>query len=231
MDLDAIIASSPVVHPDAHGRDHLQLAGEVLRAIDKRVGPGSHTLETGAGVSTALFAARGCVHTCVVPYASEIQRITRWCAEHGVSDERLTFHQRRSEEILPVLEGPPLDLVLIDGGHGFPTPFIDWYYAGLRLRRGGTLIIDDTQIWTGRTLKRYLEADPSWEREESFAMRAAVFRRSADDVDVGEWNDQPFVRRRSWTAGPRGAVRKLAKAMDLVKRRDASLLRRRLRDR
>ena len=53
-------------------------------------------------------------------------------------------------------------LVLIDGSHSFPSPFIDWYYTAFRLRVGGFLVVDDTQLWTGHVLKRFLEAEPDW---------------------------------------------------------------------
>ena len=40
----------------------------------------------------------------------------------------------------------PLDFVLIDGGHGFPTPMLDWFYGAGRLRRGGVAVFDDVQL-------------------------------------------------------------------------------------
>ena len=43
-----------------------------------------------------------------------------------------------SDEVL-VRQDPydrPLDVVFVDGGHGFPVPMIDWFYGAGRLRRG-----------------------------------------------------------------------------------------------
>ena len=79
MDLESLLADPPATHVDERGaRLAWALDPRVLRIIDGAIGPGSATLETGAGASTALFAARGCAHTCVVPFASEEERIRAW---------------------------------------------------------------------------------------------------------------------------------------------------------
>jgi hypothetical protein len=110
-------------------------------------------------------------------------------------------------------------MVLIDGAHGFPSPFIDWFYDGRRLRRGGILIVDDTNLWTGKVLQQFLEAEPGWERVESFPMRAAILRRVEEPGPLSEWVDQPYVVRRSLTGGgARGAARAAFKGIDLARR-------------
>lgn len=91
------------------------------------------------------------------------------------------------------MTGGPLDLILIDGHHGFPTPFLDWYYTADPLRVGGLLIVDDTQLWTGHTLKQFLLRQPGWEVAKDFAPRSVVFRKS-DPVSVNTHHeDQPYV--------------------------------------
>ena len=221
VDLEALLANPPALHLDDQGRPAaFAIAEDIMRVIDASVDGGSHTLETGAGLSTALFAAKGCSHTCVVPFATEIERISAWCEEAGVPTAAIDFRQGRSEDILPQLDPSPLDLVLIDGGHGFPSPFIDWYYAGRRLREGGTLVIDDTQIWTGKVLKDFLGEQPGWELVRSLPMRAAVFARTGDAGELDEWVQQPYVVRRSYSRGVRGLVRKAVKAGALVRGRE-----------
>jgi len=41
--------------------------------IDEHIDSESKTLETGAGVSTVLFALKGTQHTCIVPDQAQVQ--------------------------------------------------------------------------------------------------------------------------------------------------------------
>ena len=107
--------------------------------------------------------------------------------------------------------------MLIDGGHGFPTPFIDWYYAGRRLRLGGTLIVDDIHLWTGRVLADFLSESDDWETVTHVPMRAAAFQRVADDDPLEDWPSQPYVARRSYASGPRALVRRGVKAAHMAR--------------
>jgi Methyltransferase domain len=215
VDLTGLLADPPGAHLDSEGnRFRWEVASRVLEIMDRHLGPGSRTLETGAGVSTGMFAIKGCEHDCIVPWTSEIERIRAWGDRTGVSLDRITFHCAPSEDVLPKLDPTPLDFVLIDGGHGFPTPFIDWWYGGRRLKRGGLLVIDDTEIWTGGVLSKFLRADGDWEVVESLPMRSVVFRRVAEpDNKLVEWVDQPYVIRRSFVGGPRGLIRKAVRGV------------------
>jgi hypothetical protein len=98
----------------------------------------------------------------------------------------------RSEHALPRLDTAGYDLALIDGRHGFPAPFIDWFYIAERLRRGGTVVVDDTWIWTCDVLVRFLDANPGWRRCASLPT-SVVFCKEGDDAQQAEWVDQPFV--------------------------------------
>ena len=221
MDLQGLLANPPGTHVSRETGERLpwQIAPEVLELIDRSVRADSRTLETGAGVSTALFALKGADHTCVVPWTSERDRLEAWGEQNGVSFDRVRFECEPSEEVLPRLDGDPLDFVLIDGGHGFPTPFIDFFYAGRRLRRGGLLVVDDTQIWTGRVLHGFLKEQTGWEVVEELRMRSTVFRRTEEPGDgLQEWNEQPYVRRRSYAGGARGLVRKALRGADRIRR-------------
>lgn len=205
MDLRALLRDAPAFHQDEGQRPvSLHAAAEVLAVIEAAVQPGSRTLETGAGLSTVVFAARGAEHTCVTPAAAEVERIRAYCTDRGIGLDRVRFAIGRSERVLPGLEPTPLDLVLIDGGHGFPTPFVDWCYTAERLRVGGLLIVDDVHLWTGAVLRDFLAEEPGWTLRQEFAMRAAVFAKTAPSPALPEWFAQPFVRRRSRRAGTLG---------------------------
>ena len=111
--------------------------------IDEHI-VGTKTLETGAGVSTVLFALKGTQHTCIVPDQTQVQGIKEICNQNQISTDKIDFRIDGSENVLPQLRPAGLDLVLIDGCHGFPAPFIDWHYAGSGLKANGILIVDDT---------------------------------------------------------------------------------------
>jgi hypothetical protein len=194
MNLEAILADPPRVHG---GGTLFKLGSAALRLIDATVTEQSRTLETGAGISTILFALRHTEHTSVVPYAEEADRIRAYCVENGIQIDKLRFEIGRSEEVLPRLAPSGLDLVLIDGRHGFPTPFIDWYYTAEALRIGGLLVVDDTQLWTGEVLKKFLQAEPEWRLEHDFHPQTCVFRKLADGSSSKSWTEQEFLVRKT----------------------------------
>jgi predicted O-methyltransferase YrrM len=210
MDVDQLIAAAPSFHTDEHGNPiHIGSDPGVLRFIAAQTKPGMATLETGIGTSTVLFALSGAMHTCVAYAGREIDRVKVYCAEQGIDAAGVEFRQGRSEHVLPGLAPEPLDLVFIDGSHAFPAPFIDWVYAGRRLREGGVVIVDDTQLWTGKVLRDFLTEQPGWELMQEIPYRSAMFRRTGDAGELVEWVDQPFVKRRSSTGLRRTAARGL----------------------
>ena len=198
MDLQGLLNNPPQLHLDEFGQPiSWGISNEVLSFIDNHVNAASRTLETGAGISTILFGLNGTYHTCVVPDKDQVEKIKDYCKQHDVPIDTVTFEIDTSEQALPHLKLHDLDLVLIDGRHAFPTPFIDWYYASPKLKVGGILIVDDTQIWTGRVLKEFLSSEPEWKLEGEFSNKTAVFTKKADGSHWKEWNNQPYVLRNS----------------------------------
>jgi hypothetical protein len=162
--VDRLFADLPQVHTELGNPE-----GGVWRTdrpcyefIADRCEPRWRTLETGLGLSTMLFVLIATEHTCVAPWKSEIEKLLLHCRERQIATDRLTVIQGFSDDVLPTLPQKELDLVLIDGGHGFPTPMIDWYYSAGRLRQGGVLVIDDVHLPAVRLLLGYLDADPRW---------------------------------------------------------------------
>ena len=194
MNVQTLLQNLPKLHTDETGQPiSWGLSDDVLYFIDKHVSDTSKTLETGAGISTIIFGLKGAKHTCIVPRKDEVERIKAYCAQQNISTQNISFEIDISESVLPCLEINNLDLVLIDGRHGFPTPFIDWYYASPKLKVGGILIVDDTQIWTGRILKEFLLLEPEWQLEEEFSDKTAVFKKLKEVSHWKEWNKQPYV--------------------------------------
>jgi hypothetical protein len=166
-------------------------AHDCLEFIGTRVRPGLRTLETGCGATTIVFAAAGARHTAVFLNASEGEAVTAWCGSHGIDLGTVTLRAGSSSEVLPTLDPGPLDLVMVDGCHGFPFPQIDWYYAAAHLVDGGILVVDDTQLPAPYELRRYLEHDPRWERLRVGSQWVAFKRIGEGSLDE-EWTEQRF---------------------------------------
>lgn len=195
LNLTEIIRNPPTPHREFEGGDYcvMGLTEEVLNFISEHIDDSSCTLETGCGLSTTILAFLGASHICITPAQNEIDRVQEYCRNHGIGIDGITFYPSGSETVLPNLICDPLDLVLIDGRHGFPAPFIDFYYTADKLKIGGLLVIDDTYLWTGDILKQILLLEPEWKLEADFAPRACVFRKLADGTQSKEWSQQRFV--------------------------------------
>jgi hypothetical protein len=198
MNLQDLINDPPQLHESRSGELTVwKLCDEALYFIDRHITSESKTLETGAGLSTLLFALKQSSHTCIAPDAKGFERIKTYAQQHNISTEKISFRASKSEDVLPGLEEKDLDLVLIDGSHAFPSPFIDWYYASRRLKVGGILIVDDTQIWTGAVLKNFLLSESEWQLQEDFSSRSAAFIKQKEYAHSKTWRQQPFVARQS----------------------------------
>lgn len=216
--LATIMADPPVVH--AMDYSEKPLLGVWSTDIDcyefmaRHCQAGHRTLETGSGLSTVLLAAWGARHTCVTPSSAEAERIRDYCQRKHFDTSSLTFAVGPSEEMLPRATPEPLDLVLIDGNHGYPAPILDWFYAGRRLRRGGILLVDDTQLPAVGDLVRFIDADPRWERLAR-SEKWAAWRRLEEGDLVEDWVDQSFYaapKRQGWDRLAHGLARR-AKAL------------------
>lgn len=224
--VEDIIADPPLVHRG--GSCVFAIHPSVPRYLDRVLKPGMCTAETGMGLSTAVFAAKGVDHCCVAPDPQQADLFRAYCERKGIGLERVRFEVDFSENVLPHLDGPDLDLALIDGGHGFPTPFIDWFYLARRLKPGGHLLVDDVQIWTGRVLMDFLRREPGWTQAGPLLGRTAVFRMTAP-FEFKQHVDQPYVMAQTrWSQLPftlRDMVDGAGKATGLVLRGDLTGLR------
>ena len=197
LTLQELLDDSPTLHEVVPNiGTSFQLSDQALRFIDQNVDGTSHTLETGAGISTVLFAMKEANHTCVVPDPELVARITDYCQRQLIPVRNIDFQIGKSEKILPALQAGELDLLLIDGQHASPTPFIDWYYTADKLRVGGFVMIDDTQLWTGQVLKKFLLEETEWRLIEEFSARTAIFKKEKA-INEKWWGQQPYVVRKS----------------------------------
>lgn len=173
-------ADPPPLH--ASGAVCAGLHWAALEWLERTLEPGWGTLETGAGMSTMVFAACGTEHEVVTPAADEPERVTAECRERGISTHGVRFRIGPSHDVLAAWQARPLDLVLLDGAHGFPYPILDWWYVMPHLKNGGLLVLDDAYMGGVRTLLEYLGSRPAWQIEEAVGYRTVIARKLADEL-------------------------------------------------
>ena len=195
--LAALIRERPGFHGwTAPGSHNYAISDEVLKWIADHFPEGGRSLETGCGYSSMLFAALSRTHTAISLFQHEHELIRKWGKKHGLSMKHVNWITGRSQDHLPkLLPNDPLDMILIDGDHAFPAPFMDWYYTADWLSPGGYLLVDDIQLATGRILKEFLEAEKGrWVLLEMIDKTVIFERVTADPVARGVvWPTQPWV--------------------------------------
>jgi predicted O-methyltransferase YrrM len=98
----------------------------------------------------------------IAPDAQLFELIRGFCQKNGIADTAIEAHTDGSQWVLPRLAAenrtsdPILDLVLIDGCHGWPTLFVDLEYTNSMLRQGGYLMIDDVNLYVEKEMARLL---------------------------------------------------------------------------
>ncbi|MCM3903810.1 MAG: class I SAM-dependent methyltransferase [Pyrinomonadaceae bacterium] len=181
--------------PRPHEGMVMGLTEAALTFIYENINDRCNTLETGCGLSTVVFALTGSRHTVIAPAPSEFEVTKSYCRDRGIPTDQIDFIAEPSQKVLPALESPPLDLVLIDGGHGFPTPYVDWFYTAGKLKKGGFLIVDDVWLWSCQILRDFLNEQPHWEFVAEHDRRTAIFRKIEDGSEWLEWTEQPLPAR------------------------------------
>lgn len=191
-DLDRVHADPPSVHGAAPG-GVWKTAVDAYEFLADHIPADAHTLETGLGISTVLFGRWSAKHTCVVPDAAEVESVKAYAADRDIAFDHVSFEVGTSDDVLPGLQLDPIDVFLIDGGHGFPHPAIDWYYGGRFLRDGGIVVIDDVQLPAVHDhLVTVLDADPRWECLGG-DWRWRAYRKLGDFPLGEEWTNQPHL--------------------------------------
>jgi hypothetical protein len=183
---DGVTATETAAH-------NWSLNPNVMEWLFSTLHPGLQTLETGCGHSTVMFAIRGCRHIVISPFPEEHQCINDWCTDHDVTVDKIAYHGGRSEHVLPALEPVPLNLVLIDGDHAVPLPFIDYFYVADSVVKDGLLVVDDCQLPSVRQLSDFLDTEkPRWALESEID-RTRIYRKLVDGRVTGLlWRQQPI---------------------------------------
>ena len=157
-------------------------------------------VETGAGASTLLFLVLGAELTSIAPDAKLYQRILDEAARRRIDAHALRFVCEPSERALPRLAaaGRRMDVALIDGHHGWPNVFVDFCYCNMMLGKGGTLLVDDLQLYSVGQLALQLAEEPGFELR-AVDDKMATFTKLDDAPGLADWRMQPYIERQ--TAG------------------------------
>lgn len=193
---DQLRREPPGLH--AGGSEYWGLAWPALEWLEREVQPGMATLEIGSGASTLVFAAGGADHEAVTPAADEEERFRAECVRRGIDGSRVAFRIGLSHEVLPRLDPRPLDLVLVDGAHGFPYPILDWWLSAPHVKVGGRMLLDDAYMPPVRALVDALRAQPHWEVERAAGHRTVVVRKLAEGLPSFDWEGEAIGGRLSF---------------------------------
>jgi predicted O-methyltransferase YrrM len=79
------------------------------------------------------------------------------------------YHNEMSQLALPTFlkEGRQFDLAFVDGNHRFDAVFLDLFYLGRLLPRGGVVIVDDYNLPGIRRAVSFFLTNLDWSAEET----------------------------------------------------------------
>ena len=210
---EQIRRAPPLAHDG--GTAYFGLEWNALRWLERTVTSEMTTLETGCGASTIVFAAAGARHIAISPDLGEHDRVAAYCAAQGIGCDGVRFIAEPSDvALLGSWQPEPLDLVLIDGAHGFPFPALDWYLTATHLRVGGLVVLDDAYLPSVHVVVRFLRSSSSWKQEVAIGYRTAAFRKLSAELSY-DWIGSAFDQRPHFDYLPK-RERPLAYARTLV---------------
>jgi len=151
--------------------------GEALRDWVLREGA-TRTIEVGLGYGiSALHVCEGLLgnsgptarHVVIDPYqATRFSDLgLQFLDEAGVR-EMVEHHAEKSEIVLPrfVDEARSFDLAFVDGNHRFDGVFVDLFYLGRLVRKGGIVFLDDYQLPGVARAVSFFASNLGWTMEE-----------------------------------------------------------------
>lgn len=139
----------------------------------------THTIEIGLAFGfSALYICEGLLlngnpdprHVTLDPWQSSgyADHGLEILAEAGVKP-LVEFHREQSQLALPqfLKEGRQFDLAFVDGNHRFDAVFLDLYYLGHLVRKGGIIILDDYNLPGIERAAGFFVNNLEWKIEET----------------------------------------------------------------
>ncbi len=195
--LSELLAALAAMPADWHGAGCLEMPNlEALarHASSRRI---RHSVETGAGKSTVLLSHLSEHHVVFALDAGE--SLTRAADSSLLRKERVEFVDGPSQHTVQAHRfTEPLQLVFLDGPHGYPFPDMEYWKLYPHLEAGGLLVVDDIHIPTIRHLFDFLCEDAMFRLLETVGKTAFFERTTAETfspVEDGWWLQNYNVRR------------------------------------
>lgn len=201
VDYNKILGDLEKLPQDWHGSGPLD--DNVLKKLAyhcQEYGTINYSVETGAGKSTIFFSQSSNNHTV---FAIDIgNSLTRVKESDLISDSGVEFVEGPTQLTVPAYSFKNmLDLVLIDGPHGYPFPDMEYYYFYPHITEGGLLIIDDINIPSIKRMVKIIKSDEMFDCIDLIG-KTMFFRRTDaqlfDPLADGWWDqgyNKPYLRR------------------------------------
>ena len=159
-----------------------QVVLKAMAANAQNLGEVRYSAETGAGKTTLLFSHISSNHAVFTLDVGE--SLSKVRHSNLFRQERVTFITGPSQLTVPHAKFPhKLDMVLIDGPHGYPFPDLEYYYLYPHIREGGLLLIDDINIPTIGRMFDIVRSEDMFELVEVVEYTAFLRRTSAPSID------------------------------------------------
>ncbi|HLX68002.1 MAG TPA: class I SAM-dependent methyltransferase [Verrucomicrobiae bacterium] len=141
-----------------------------------------HSAETGSGKTTLLFSHLSQNHEVFA--VDDGQSISRVKNSNLFNSKTVTYIEGPSQVTLPRHTfKAKLQIVLIDGPHGYPFPDLEYYYFYPQIVTGGLLLVDDINIPSIQRMFEILKADEMFELLEVVEYTAFFRRTKAPLID------------------------------------------------
>lgn len=198
---ERVIGELPLLHfwngEWSHGGFDRAMLAEIQEHVVAELPRDFTAVETGAGLTTLLLLAAAPAHLLTVsvdPEGGLERRIREWAATHDLALGCLEYIEERSETALPgATAGVSADLCIIDGGHGWPTVFVDFCYLHRVLKSGGILLLDDLQLYSVKQLELFLVQQPDYSVLHRFGEKTVAFRKNWESDFLPDFGGQPFI--------------------------------------
>jgi hypothetical protein len=176
------------------------MGSSVLHAIARHVGNREimYSAETGSGKTTLLFSHLSREHK-VFALEGDNRSITVVRDSPLLNRSTVEFIEGPTQATMPQYHfGQKLQLVLIDGPHGYPFPEMEYFYFYPHLDKDALLLVDDIHIPTIHRLYEFLKEDEMFRLVEVVDNTAFFVRNDRDlfDPHGDGWWLQEFNKRR-----------------------------------
>jgi hypothetical protein len=203
----ALVELFPYLHcwdgKNSHGGIDRWMLTELFKFLEGAglAQPGKRYLETGAGLSTLLFLCTqpASINTICLEQPDFFDRLDKARRQLSLPAEPLIIDVGFSEVILPrIVLGKEAfcDFCLIDGGHGWPTVFVDFCYAAYAMKQYGYLAIDDTHLYSVQQLVALLSEQPGWIKVQDLG-KLVIFQKQYVDRVLPDFGGQPYIGKMS----------------------------------